>query len=158
MSTPSTLPSQKPSAPSAPASASTNKPLYVLDAFAMFALLQNEKGATTVANLIERAQNDEIRLRLSLINWGEVLYTIEREQGQERFMQWKSKVASLPILLAQVSQARIERAAHIKSHRSVSYADSFATALAKELDAIVVTGDKEFKSVEKLISVLWLER
>src|ERR1700682_6556329 len=130
MSSPSTPPLQNPSAPSTPASASANKPIYVLDAFAIFALLQNEKGAATVVNLIERSQKDEIRLRLSLINWGEVLYTIEREQGQERFAQWKSKIASLPIQLVFISQARVERAAHIKSKHSVSYADAFAITLA----------------------------
>jgi predicted nucleic acid-binding protein len=41
---------------------------------------------------------------------------------------------------------------------SVSFADAFAIALAQESAATVVTGDPEFKEVEKLIPVLWLPR
>ena len=36
--------------------------------------------------------------------------------------------------------------------------DSFAIALAEESAATVVTGDPEFKAVEKLIPILWLPR
>lgn len=95
---------------------------------------------------------------LSLINWGEVLYYAEREQGTERFNLWKSKIAKLPLQFAHVSQERVERAAHIKSGHNVSYADAFAIALAIELGATIVTGDKEFESVEKMVSILWLKR
>jgi predicted nucleic acid-binding protein len=49
-------------------------------------------------------------------------------------------------------------AAHIKAHRAVSYADAFVVALAQQHGAHVVTGDPEFKMVEDLVSVYWLER
>lgn len=38
----------------------------------------------------------------------------------------------------------------------MSFADAFAVALAQESTAAVLTGDPEFKEVEKLIPVLWL--
>ncbi|HZQ09072.1 MAG TPA: type II toxin-antitoxin system VapC family toxin [Anaerolineae bacterium] len=156
MSTPSTLPSPTPSSPNEPPSGSEKKPNYVLDAFALFALLQKEKGAATVTALLMRAEREQVALHLSLINWGEVLYSIEREQGAERFGTWKAKIARLPIQLAHVNQERVERAAHIKSQHRVSYADAFAIGLAQELEAAIVTGDPEFKSIENLISIVWL--
>ena len=59
------------------------KPSYVLDAFATFAVVQKEKGEKRVVDLIEQAQEGRVLLHLSLINWGEILYTIEREQGAD---------------------------------------------------------------------------
>ena len=38
----------------------------------------------------------------------------------------------------------------------MSYADAFAIALAQELNATIVTGDPEFRSVEKIVDILWL--
>lgn len=40
---------------------------------------------------------------------------------------------------------------------SLSLADAFAAALAKKLKANLVTGDPEFKAVEKEIKIDWLK-
>ena len=61
---------------------------------------------------------------------------------------WRSAIAA----------CRTFAAAHIKAHYKVPFADAFAIALAQESAAPVVTGDPEFKEVEKLIPVLWLPR
>jgi predicted nucleic acid-binding protein len=47
-------------------------------------------------------------------------------------------------------------AARLKARHTISYADAFAVALAQELGAPVVTGDREFEHVESLVEVLWL--
>jgi ribonuclease VapC len=39
----------------------------------------------------------------------------------------------------------------------MSYADAFATALAQEFDATILTGDPEFRAVEHLIELHWLD-
>ena len=39
----------------------------------------------------------------------------------------------------------------------VAYADAFAAALAKERSAALVTGDPEFKPLEKAIKINWLK-
>ena len=48
------------------------------------------------------------------------------------------------------------QAALFKMPGKISYADCFAAALAKRLDAEVVTGDKEFKVLEGQIGIVWL--
>jgi predicted nucleic acid-binding protein len=48
------------------------------------------------------------------------------------------------------------QAAMYKSIGGMSYADCFAAALAKLRNAELVTGDKEFKKVEKDIKISWL--
>ncbi len=96
-------------------------------------------------------------LYLSLINWGEILYAVERRQGVPVAHQVMQDIDQMPIVLAEVNRARVQAAAHLKSQFVVSYADAFAIALAQELGATLVSGDPEIKSVKHLIPVLWLD-
>jgi predicted nucleic acid-binding protein len=50
-----------------------------------------------------------------------------------------------------------DTAADFKARFPMSLADAFAAALAKEKKAELVTGDPEFKAVEKEIKVAWLK-
>ena len=47
-------------------------------------------------------------------------------------------------------------AAKVKAQFPLSYADAFVVATAQRSQAIVVTGDPEFRAVSHLIEVLWL--
>ena len=136
------------------------KPLgnYVLDSFALLAYLEDERGAGLVREVLEYGQKHAGSVRLSVINLGECLYIIEREQGLDAAHKALAAIEQLSIEVATVDRAQTFAAAHIKAHYKVSFADAFAIALALESAATVVTGDPEFKEVEKLISVLWLPR
>jgi len=155
---PSRHPLPKPSSPNAPASASAKNNAYVLDSYALLALLQKEKGQAQVAALIAQTQENDATLYLSLINWGEILYIVQREQGARVVESLMRDIDRLPIALVDVDRERVASAARIKGAFAVSYADAFAIALAQELNATLVSGDPEFKLIEKLVSVLWLER
>jgi ribonuclease VapC len=48
-------------------------------------------------------------------------------------------------------------AARIKASHAISYADAFAAATAQKHEAVLVTGDPDFKLVENLIDIEWLE-
>ena len=43
-----------------------------------------------------------------------------------------------------------------KSKHKMSFADCFAAALAKQKRAELLTGDPEFKQVDKEVSITWL--
>ena len=128
---------------------------YVLDAFALLAYLDAEEGADIVTGLISQAPQ-ESRLFVSIVNLGEVAYNAEREHGAETAREKIGKIRQLPIEYAGVDEQRVLAAAHIKANYRVSYADAFAIALAQQLDATIVTGDPEFKNVEKSVEILWL--
>jgi predicted nucleic acid-binding protein len=49
------------------------------------------------------------------------------------------------------------QAAIYKATKKMSYADAFGAALAKIKNAEFVTGDPEFKEVEKEIKINWLK-
>jgi ribonuclease VapC len=55
-----------------------------------------------------------------------------------------------------LSQRRVLEAARLKGRFLVSYADAFALATAIRMNAVIVTGDPEFRRVEHLVTVNWL--
>ncbi len=63
----------------------------------------------------------------------------------------------LPInIIAPVEEKLVMSAAYLKAHYPISYADAFAAALTEKEKAILVTGDRDFKRVEKAIKIEWL--
>jgi predicted nucleic acid-binding protein len=49
-----------------------------------------------------------------------------------------------------------DTAADFKTSHRISLADAFAVALAREKKSDLVTGDPEFKALEKEIKITWL--
>ena len=132
------------------------KPVFVLDSFALLAYFQAEPAALEVKEILKQARNEDAVVLLSLINLGEIIYTVERKLGQEISRETLQDVLTLPIKMTEITIDRVLSAAHIKANFPISYADAFAVALAQEMAATVVTGDPEFKRVESLINALWL--
>jgi predicted nucleic acid-binding protein len=92
------------------------------------------------------------------VNWGEVYYSTMREVSQEAAEQKAQDIAALPIEIIGVSDdlALTKQAAIFKAQHKMAYADCFAAALAKQKKAELITGDPEFKAVEKEIKMNWL--
>ena len=51
----------------------------------------------------------------------------------------------------------IFRAAEFEASFSISFADCFALASAVEHGAVLVTGDPEFRAVEHLVKIAWVQ-
>ena len=64
--------------------------------------------------------------------------------------------ATLAIQILSADLELAKQAAEFKANHKMSYADCFAAGLAKARKAELVTGDKEFKEVEKEVKILWL--
>lgn len=131
---------------------------YVLHSFALLAFLADEPGADKVRDILEYGQRHDGRLWMSVINLGECLYIVEREQGLDAAHRAIAALRQMPVRAVDADRERTFAAAHIKAHHRLSFADAFAVALAQEKEAAVVTGDPEFKQVDSLVSVLWLPK
>lgn len=129
---------------------------YVLDSFALLAFLQGEAGMPRVKAVLKTAEHQQCQVYLSWINFGEVLYIIERALGLWRTQQTLALVQTLPIQLLEVSSQAILEAAHIKATHPIAYGDAFAVAAALRKQATLLTGDLEFKAVEGLVPIEWL--
>jgi len=129
---------------------------HVLDAHALMAFLEREKGFDTVAELFSEALTTNSRLLMTSVNVGEVLYMTLRECGAGRTAEVERVVSELPIEVVTVDLPLARKAAEYKATKRMSYADCFAAALAAQLKGPVVTGDPEFRAVEKGVEVIWL--
>lgn len=131
-------------------------PVYILDSFALLAYLSGEKGADKVEEILRDASRDICRVAMSLINLGEALYITERERGLAKTHESLALIEQMPIEILPVNRSEVFSAAHIKAHFPVAYADAFAIVAAQSHDGILVTGDPEFKVVEKDVRIEWI--
>ena len=130
----------------------------VLDSWALIAFLEDEPAAEQVEKLLSQATEDKHKLLLSAVNWGEIYYNTMREVSQEVAERTVQEIAGLPIEIVGVGEdlALARQAAILKASHKMSYADCFAAALAKMRNCELVTGDPEFKALEKQIKIWWL--
>ncbi len=131
----------------------------VLDSWALIAFFEDEPAADQIELLLEQAAADKHKLLLSVINWGEIYYNTMREVSQAAAEQQARDIATLPIDIVGINDdlALARQAAIYKASHKMSYADCFAAALAKMKNAELLTGDPEFKQLEKEIKVGWLK-
>ena len=129
---------------------------YVLDSYALIAYFEGEKGAETVAGIFKDALADKAEVFLCVVNWGEMYYIALREGGKERAELYKNTFARYPITIVEANKELTLLAANYKAFNKISYADAFAAALAKNRKAVLVTGDREFKTLEKEIKINWI--
>ena len=129
---------------------------FVLDAFALLALLQAEPGASRVDTLIEQADAGGVDLFISVVNLGEVFYTVETRRGLESAQETLAAIDQSPIQMVDVDLTLALSASRLKSSTRLGYLDCFAAALAQRLGAVVVTGDPDFKKVEAVVRMEWL--
>lgn len=129
---------------------------YVLDSYSLLAYAEDEKGADAVEDILTKALDNEAEIFLSVINWGEMYYIALREGGKERAELYRETFARYPIAIVEANKELTLQAAHFKANYKISYADAFAAALAKNRKAILVTGDLEFKALEKEIKIYWI--
>jgi predicted nucleic acid-binding protein len=133
-----------------------NRPNYVLDSFALLSYLEGEAGMIRVKSVLGDARKERCRVYISIINLGEVLYIVEREKGLAKAHETLAAIQQLPIDIFPAETQTVLDAAHIKANHTLSYADAFATACAQSVKGTVLTGDREFESVEQIINVEWL--
>lgn len=128
----------------------------VLDSFALIALFQNEPGAARVESLLEAASKDQCDILMSVVNLGEVAYTLEIRRGLQTAQEALAAISQAAIQVVDVDRTLALTAARLKATTGVGYADCFAAALAQRLDAAVLTGDPDFQRLEGAVPVEWL--
>lgn len=134
-----------------------NKPkIIVLDSWPVMAYLQGETAAKRVIEIIAEAHANGDELLMSVVNVGEVWYSIAKRTNANRADEAIDLLRSLGIKFIDVDWPTTKIAATYKAKGGISYADCFAAALAKHQKATLITGDQEFKQLEKEITINWL--
>ncbi len=128
----------------------------VLDSWAVIAYLEDEPAAEKVADIMADAHEQDIPLLITVINAGEVWYIVARESSDAEADRSVKQLRELGIEFVDADWNLAHGAGYFKSRNKMSFADAFAAALAKQRKAHLVTGDREFKSVEHEIVISWL--
>ena len=132
---------------------------YVLDSYAVIGYLENESFSDRIQHALTQAKDGTLRLYFHAIHLGEVYYITLREQGQSMADLAYARIKALPLLLIdRIDEELLLTAAGLKARYTISYADSFAAALAMNKNCPLLTGDPEFKLLEKeaMLSIEWL--
>jgi len=129
---------------------------YVLDSFAVLALLGKEAGSNTVSHLMRQAQEEKVHLLMTWVNAGEVAYIVERRWGKGQLYRVLGTLEATQIEFVPVERELALTAASIKAEHPLASADTFAAALAIQKGAVLVTGDQEFKALEDVLNIHWL--
>jgi len=123
---------------------------FVLDSFAVIAFLQDEEGADKVEEILKEAERGKIKLYMHVLNLGEVYYNVFKGEGENLANSVWAKVKNYPVeFIDDLSESFLLSAAWIKGTYPISYADAFAVATSIEKEAVLITGDPDFKLLER---------
>ena len=130
---------------------------FVLDSYAILALLSGEASGEVVADLLRQAGEGKIPLSMTWVNVGEVAYIVERRWGKSRMYETVATLEETEIEIVPVGRELALAAASVKAGQALAYADAFAAALALIRNATLVTGDPEFRALEPQLTVCWMD-
>jgi uncharacterized protein len=128
----------------------------LLDSFAALAFLKKESKYQAVIALFNEAKEGKRHLLMNQINAGEVYYQVLRRRLVDDIDTFWRTFLLLPVEFVANDFDLVLDAARIKSRYAISFADCFAVATALREKATIVTGDPEFKQVQKVVRIDWM--
>ena len=131
---------------------------YCLDTFALMSFLQGEPGAKKVVDILESARGGKAKVYTHAVSLIEIYYTTLRTEDKIKAYEVLVRVKSLPMEISYFSEEDIISIGELKAKYKISLADAFCISLAIKNEAKIVTGDPEFKEVEKFVPIEWLPR
>lgn len=128
----------------------------LLDTLPLVRFFKDEPGAAQIERLLTDSRQGRLRLFISDINAGELYYVIAKQAGTERAERAISSLELFRIERVPTTWELVLAAARLKAEFPLSYADCFAAACAQAKGMGLVTGDREFKRIEHLVSIEWV--
>jgi len=127
------------------------KSVYIFDACALIAFMNNEEGSDEVEKVLEEAIEGNIEIFMNKINIFEIYYGVYREEGQVIADEAYQRILKQPITIINTLKDEVFRVAgRIKAKYKLSLADSIVLGEAATKNAVVLTSDHhEFDIIEK---------
>jgi ribonuclease VapC len=127
----------------------------ILDAYALIAYFEDEPGADFIRGLLLEAESGMVKLAMSVVNLGEVWYSVALVVSTKQADLIIEEIRSLSIEIVDADWELTHQAAVYKMLGGLSFADCYAAALGKLRDAEVITGDPEFQKLKGEITTNW---
>jgi predicted nucleic acid-binding protein len=125
---------------------------YVLDTSALFALWNEEDGASTVEKIL-RVRPDHRKIYVSFMTFMECRYRLWKDQGRDAADEMLRSLSLLPITRVDVDDALLSTASELKANYKISVADSWILATAIERHATLVHKDPEFDALSDRVTM-----
>lgn len=116
---------------------------------------ENRPGAQKVEEVMQLAVDGKRALFMSVVNWGEVYYSVWRAKGPGVALKVIADIAQLPIALVDAGHDLTRHAAELRAQHKLPYVDCFAAALALSRKAALVTSDADFSHIQKKLDIVW---
>lgn len=128
----------------------------VLDSYALIAYFRGESAGVPVREILQKAGKADKPVHMTEVSYAETKYMTVRKDGAGAWAEAARILVALPVEFHPADRELADLAADFKARFRLSLADAFAAALAKRLKAELVTGDPEYKALEKEIKINWL--
>ena len=128
----------------------------ILDSHAVITFLEDEPGASIVQDLILKAEESKVKLAMSVVNLGEVWATVAQATSSSIADRYVQEIQGLAIEIVDANWEITQSAAKYNTKNGISYPSCFAVAIAKKRRGEIVTGNPEFKVLEKEVKILWI--
>lgn len=130
--------------------------IYVFDTSAWLTLIEDEDGADTVHDLLNKAKTGDVVIFASFMSFMEVYYITLQERDAKEAEERVNLMSLLPVWRIESDQSLGLRASEIKALHRLSVADAWIAGLAKNRNAVLVHKDPEFEQIETIVQVLKL--
>lgn len=87
-----------------------------------------------------------------------MFYTIGKRKGEQAAEETLEELHQLPMTIVPPEPTIVIKAARLKMHHPLSYADAFAVVTAQHLKGTLMTGDPEILQLKGIVSVTRLKR
>jgi predicted nucleic acid-binding protein len=124
--------------------------LHVLDANALYRFLTGGPGAAVVSGLFKEARDADQSVQMSVVNWGEVYYTVAKAEGFVQTARIMDRVLLLPLTVMDADRRVTSSAAKLKAGHGLPYADCFAAATTGTEGVLVTSDAKDFRKIPGL--------
>lgn len=129
---------------------------YVFDTSAWLTLIEDEAGADTVQEILEKTRSGEGQIFVSFMSFMELFYITLQEREITEAETRLHLIESLPVIRVESTPSINKAAAKLKAKYHISVADAWIAALSKERNATLVHKDPEFEQIEDEIKVIKL--
>ncbi|MFQ5652334.1 MAG: PIN domain-containing protein [bacterium] len=103
---------------------------FVLDTSAIIAFLENEAGAETVQEILEKAESGEVDIYVSFISFMEIYYVTIQKKNKQAASERLTGLSKLPVNRVESNALLGKTAGEMKARHRLSLADAWIAALA----------------------------
>ena len=130
---------------------------FILDASAMLAYLNNEDGVEIIDEVLERGGRNEAKIFITAMDLAEIFHIVLKKEGRDKALKTILLIKNLPVESVGLDESLLMLAGEIRVQFPLSLGDALVAALAKTRKAKIITGDSDFKGLEKEIECVWIK-